>query len=151
MDGELNAVVGPDFRDRDDGWKGLLETHPFEPDVREAVWDRTRTIESAGERYEAINRPSVDVTMGLSVDALIDIHGLEELADERQFFPIYNPSPMMRDDVAREYPEAFEALNEVGPTFADVSTMRRLVRQVEVGKRHPRVVAREYLEQSGLL
>jgi osmoprotectant transport system substrate-binding protein len=151
VDGALDPIVGPDFRVRDDGWKGLLETYPFESDVRDTVWERTQTIESAGERYEAINRPSVDVTMGFTVDALIDIHGLEELADERQFFPIYNPAPLVRNDVEREYPEVREVLDRIGPTFDDVTTMRRLVRQVEVGKRHPRVVAREFLEQTGLI
>ncbi|MFW6458251.1 MAG: methyl-accepting chemotaxis protein [Halodesulfurarchaeum sp.] len=150
-DGELTAVVGPDFRDRDDGWRGLLETHPFEPEVMDSVWERTQTIESADERYELIGRSTVDVTMGLTVDALIDIHDLEELDDQRQFFPIYNPAPLMRAELAREHTEAFEVLNTIGPTFQDVSEIRRLVRQVDIGKRHPRVVAREYLETEGIL
>ncbi|MGM0372444.1 MAG: glycine betaine ABC transporter substrate-binding protein, partial [Halobacteriota archaeon] len=150
-DGDLTAVVGPDFRDRDDGWRGLLETHGFEPDVQDAVWERTETIDASEERYEMIGRSTVDVTMGLTVDALIDIHDLEELEDRRQFFPIYNPAPLVRNDLVRSHPEVLDVLNRIGPTFEDVSEMRRLVRQVDIGKRHPRVVAHEYLETAGLL
>jgi len=149
--GEVTAVVGPDFRDRDDGWKGLLEAHGFEEEVTETVWERTETIDSAEARYEAIGRSTVDVTMGLTVDALIDIHDLDELRDETQFFPIYNPGPLVARDLVEENPGMMEVLDRIGPTFKGVSEMRRLVRQVEIGKRHPRVVAREYLEQSGLL
>lgn len=149
--GDLTAVVGPDFRDRDDGWKGLLETHDFEPEIADAVWDRTETVPDAEERYEMIGRSTIDVTMGLTVDALIDIHDLRELDDDRHFFPIYNPAPLIRDDVIDAAPEAIEVLNEIGPSFQDVSEIRRLVRQVDIGKRHPRVVAREYLETIGLI
>ena len=150
-EGTLTAVVGPDFRDREDGWRGLLETYPFESGARDAVWERTRTVEDAEERYEMLGRSTVDVTMGLTVDALIDVHDLQRLEDTRQFFPIYNPAPLTRADFAAENPALFEALDRIGPTFTDVSEIRRLVRQVDVGKRHPRVVAREYLETAGLV
>ncbi len=151
MNGNLTAVVGPDFRDRADGWKGLLETHDFDAAVRETVWDRTKTVPTSEERYEMIGRSTVDVTMGLTVDALIDIHDLRELDDERHFFPIYNPGPLVRNDVLSSNPEIIDILDQIGPTFADVSEIRRLVRQVDIGKRHPRVVAREYLETNGLV
>jgi methyl-accepting chemotaxis protein len=151
QDGDLTAVVGPDFRDRADGWKGLLETGAFEPDVREAVWERTETVADAEERYEMIGRSAVDVTMGLSVDALIDIHDLETLADERQFFPVYNPAPLVREEVLEAEDRVLDELARIAPTFGAVSEMRRLVREVDIGKRHPRVVAREYLEGEGLL
>jgi methyl-accepting chemotaxis protein len=150
-DGDLTAVVGPDFRDRDDGWKGLLESHDFAPETVDAVWEQTETIDSSEERYEMIGRSTIDVTMGLTVDALIDIHDLRELDDERHFFPIYNPAPLVRNEVLEANPNALEVLGEIGPTFADVSEIRRLVRQVDIGKRHPRVVAREYLEEIGLI
>mgnify|MGYP006274124927 CR=1 FL=1 len=150
-EGDLTAVVGPDFRDREDGWSGLLETHAFEPETVDAVWERTKTIDDAEERYEMIGRSTVDVTMGLTVDALIDIHDLVELEDTRQFFPIYNPAPLVRADLAAENPDLLDVLGQIGPTFTDVAEMRRLVRQVDIGKRHPRVVAREYLETVGLL
>ncbi|MFB6109760.1 MAG: glycine betaine ABC transporter substrate-binding protein [Halodesulfurarchaeum sp.] len=149
-DGDLTAIVGPDFRDRADGWRGLLESHPFDPETVEAVWERTRTVDDAEKRYEMIGRSTVDVTMGLTVDALIDIHDLVELSDTRQFFPIYNPAPLVREDLAASNPDLMEALDRIGPTFTDVSEIRRLVRQVDIGKRHPRVVAREYLETAGL-
>ncbi len=150
-DGDITAVVGPDFRDRDDGWKGLLETHKFEPEAVDAVWQRTETINSSEERYEMIGRSTIDVTMGLTVDALIDIHDLEELADDRHFFPIYNPGPLIRNDVLEDHPNVLDVLNKIGPTFENVTEIRRLVRQVDIGKRHPRVVAREYLEEIGLI
>lgn len=41
------------------------------------------------------------------------------------------------------------ALDAIGPTFQDASEMRRLVRQVDIGKGHPRVVARGYLDRAG--
>ncbi len=151
QDGDLTAVVGPDFRDRADGWRGLLETHEFEESTADRIWEQTRTIESAAGRYEAIGRSGVDVTMGLTVDALIDIHDLEELRDDRQFFPIYNPGPLVNAEIVSENPAVQEALDAIGPTFQDVSEMRRLVRQVDTGKRDARVVAREYLERSGVV
>ncbi|MDR5673999.1 glycine betaine ABC transporter substrate-binding protein [Halalkaliarchaeum sp. AArc-GB] len=150
-EGELTAVVGPDFCDREDGWKGLLAEHPFEPEVRERIWARTETVEPAEKRYEAINRSTVDVTMGLTVDALIDVHDLVQLDDDRQFFPIYNPAPLVRKDIIQADPDAIDTLNRLGPTLEDVTEMRRLVRQVDIGKRHPRVVAREHLERKRLL
>ncbi|MEF8772674.1 glycine betaine ABC transporter substrate-binding protein [Halodesulfurarchaeum sp.] len=148
---DLTAVVGPDFRDRDDGWRGLIESHDFNSESADAVWNRTETIGSSEERYEMIGRSTIDVTMGLTVDALIDIHDLEELTDKQQFFPIYNPGPLVRNDVLESNPDVMDVLDRIGPTFGEVSEIRRLVRQVDIGKRHPRVVAREYLESVDLL
>jgi len=149
--GDLTAVVGPDFLDRADGWSGLLESHDFDPQVKETVWENTSTVDVQEKRYEMINTSDVDVIMGLTVDALIDIHDLETLTDERQFFPVYNPAPLLREELLEADPTVLEAVNRIGPTFEAVDEMRRLVRQVEIGKRNPQAVAREYLETVDLV
>ncbi|MFB6182937.1 MAG: methyl-accepting chemotaxis protein [Haloarculaceae archaeon] len=149
--GDLAVAVESDFRDRDDGWRGFLEYYEVPDQLRDAVMDNTLTIENTEERYETITTTEVDLIQGLSVDAWIDVHDLAVLEDADNFFPIYNPAPLINGRTADAHPEIAETLNEVGPTLRDASDMRKLVRQMKVGEMDPRVVARGHLESHGLL
>ncbi|MDG5777900.1 glycine betaine ABC transporter substrate-binding protein [Haloarculaceae archaeon H-GB2-1] len=150
-DDDVTVAVESDFRDRSDGWRGFLDSYEVPEDVQSALIENTRTVENTETRYEQITTPDVDLIQGLTVDAWIDVHDLDILADPDNFFPIYNPAPMVNGRTATEHPELIDTLDAIGPTLGDASEMRKLVRQVKVGNKDPRIVAREHLASSGLL
>jgi methyl-accepting chemotaxis protein/glycine betaine/choline ABC-type transport system substrate-binding protein len=148
---DVTVSLEGDFRDRSDGWAGFLDYYDIPPETRETIMDDTRVIEEPAERYESITTPQVDLIQGLTVEAYIDVHDLDILEDTDHFFPIYNPAPLINGQTANRHPEIAETLDALGPTLSESSDMRRLVRQVKVGNKDPRAVARSHLDEHGLI
>jgi len=148
---DVTVSLEGDFRDRSDGWAGYLDYYDVPPELRRTIMDNTRVIEEPAERYESITTPEVDLIQGLATEAYIDVHDLDILEDTDHFFPIYNPAPLINDQTANRHPEIAETLNTLGPTLSESGDMRRLVRQVKVGNKDPRAVARSHLDEHGLI
>jgi len=100
--------------------------------------------------YKAVADKEVDVVLAYTTDPGIKAYNLQTLEDDKQFFPPYDASPVIRKDTLEKYP----ALNEVIPLLIgkiNAETMTGLNYEVDVGKRSPRDVAVEFLKGQGLL
>lgn len=125
-----------------DGYKAFTEAYGFS-------FDKTFPMEISLV-YKAVADKEVDVVLAYTTDPGIKEYNLKTLTDDKQFFPPYDASPVVRKDTLEQYPE----LNEVVELLVgkiDAETMTGLNYEVDVNKRSPQEVAAEFLKEQGLL
>ncbi len=142
-DHPLRAGFGPEFAERPDGLPGLLGAYP---NLRiSGIRDVDPTI-----MYSAVANGEVDVIAAFSTDGRIDAFDLYVLEDDRQFFPPYYPSPVVRSELLDANPEVRTALERVAGAI-DNDTMRAMNLRVDEEGAAPADIAREFLEDGGFL
>ncbi|HDK25664.1 MAG TPA: glycine/betaine ABC transporter substrate-binding protein [Candidatus Atribacteria bacterium] len=103
-----------------------------------------------GLTYEAINRNQVNVAMVFGTDAKLKKFNLLVLEDDKNFFPIYNISIVIRKDVLDKYPEIEKILLPI-TTLIDTEAMINLNYEVDGNGKPARIVAEEFLKEKGLI
>jgi osmoprotectant transport system substrate-binding protein len=112
---------------RPDGYPALQELYGFsfpEENVR---------VMEIGVTYLALRDGECNVAMGFATDGRIAAWGLINLEDDQQFFPVYNPAPVVRESVLDEYPELDGLLDPLAAAL-DTETMTSLNALVDVGE-----------------
>jgi osmoprotectant transport system substrate-binding protein len=142
----FSVVMGPEFRTRPDGWPGLAKFYGFN-DERSKL-----TVRNVGASltYQIVATGSAEVGVGFSTNPKIRQFGLATIKDNKGFFPPYNPAPLVNQEALDANPEMREPLNAIGPTL-DRDTIMRLNGLVQLQKRDPQNVAREYLKSVGIV
>ena len=131
-----------DFFEREDGLKGLEKKYRLKfKDTKEM---------DIGLKYDAIHSEQVDVINVFSTDGLLKKYELKVLKDDREFFPRYQAATLVRNEILRKYPEIEPVLSKLTGQIND-QEMTELNYQVEVEKKEPAAVAREFLQKKGLL
>ncbi|MBO8128078.1 MAG: glycine/betaine ABC transporter substrate-binding protein [Peptococcaceae bacterium] len=131
-----------EFSVRPDGLPELEETYGFQFDEI-AVMDY-------GVTYGALKDGKVAAAMGFATDGRIGAFNLVNLVDDKKFFPVYNPAPVVRKEVLDKYPEIADVLNPIGPKL-DTKTMIELNGKVDIEGMEPKEVAKEWLLEQGLI
>ncbi len=132
------AGMGHEFLERADGYPGLVETYGLKFSGEPLAMDLNMT-------YRAIADEKVDLIVGNSTDAQIEAMNLFPLADDRRYFPPYEAVPVVREAALKKYPKLRGALEELGGKI-NTEQMRRMNYLVDIEKKSPREVAREFLE-----
>ena len=104
----------------------------------------------SGLVYSALRDESVDVSMGFATDGRIAAFGFVILEDNLNYFPTYNPAPV----VYRETLEAYPELREIFKPLAEKLTtedMQELNARVDLENEDEERVARQWLEENGLI
>ncbi|HVX81031.1 MAG: glycine betaine ABC transporter substrate-binding protein OsmF [Devosia sp.] len=83
-------------------------------------------------------------------DGGIEPSGLVALEDDKGVQPVYNPAPIIREPVLKQYPQIADLLK---PVFAklDMKTLQTLNGRVQVGGEAASAVATDWLKQQGIL
>ncbi|HEM2734011.1 TPA: ABC transporter permease/substrate-binding protein [Streptococcus suis] len=140
---QQTAVAGfsLEFNDREDGNIGLKNLYNLQLNVK--------TMEPA-LRYEAIKSGNVQIIEAYSTDSKVVIYKLKILEDDKQLFPPYQAAPLLSKETLEKYPELEQVL---GVLAGNISTeeMTQMNYAVDVEGKSAEQVAREYLEQEGLL
>ncbi|HEL1635519.1 ABC transporter permease/substrate-binding protein [Streptococcus suis] len=140
---QQTAVAGfsLEFNDREDGNIGLKNLYNLQLNVK--------TMEPA-LRYEAIKSGNVQIIEAYSTDSKVVTYKLKILEDDKQLFPPYQAAPLLSKETLEQYPELEQVL---GVLAGKISTeeMTRMNYAVDVEGKSAEQVAREYLEQEGLL
>ncbi|KUK13068.1 MAG: Substrate-binding region of ABC-type glycine betaine transport system [Moorella sp. 60_41] len=131
-----------EFSVRPDGLPELLKFYGFE-------FDEVRIMD-LGVTYGALKDGQVAAAMGFATDGRIAAFDLVNLEDDKNFFPVYNPAPVVRKDFLDRYPELEELLGRLSPLL-DTETMISLNAQVDVENKDPKEVARQWLLEQGLI
>lgn len=97
--------------------------------------------------YDAVAAHRMDVVLGYSTDGRIASYDLVMLEDDRQFFPPYDASPIINDELAKNDPEVKEAVDRLAGTI-DTETMQKLNYQSDNNLVEPSIVAQRFLEQN---
>ncbi|MBW7459717.1 glycine betaine ABC transporter substrate-binding protein [Paenibacillus sepulcri] len=100
--------------------------------------------------YQAAANNQVDIVLAYSTDPHLKYYNLQTLADDKQFFPPYDASTIMRNDLAEKHPDVVEAVSVLIGTLS-VQKMIDLNYQMDIEKKSEREVALAYLKQTGLL
>ena len=97
--------------------------------------------------YQAVKSGKMDVVLAYSTDGRIKAFHLKTLKDDKNFFPPYDASPVIREDVLRKHPELDEILQSLVGKINN-EAMTELNYQADVKKKEPATVAKEFLEQN---
>jgi osmoprotectant transport system substrate-binding protein len=143
---EATICVESEFSTRNDGLPGLEEAYGFEfPRNQITVLD-TGVIYTQVAQGDPCNIGEIFTTDGRI--AALDLVLVE---DDQEFFPLYNPSPVIGD---RLFSEAGPELEEVLNPLSEALTYEKILemnRRVSADGDRPEDVAREFLEEEGLL
>ncbi|MCY8720890.1 choline ABC transporter substrate-binding lipoprotein OpuBC [Bacillus sp. S10C12M] len=96
--------------------------------------------------YDAVKSGKMDIVLAYSTDGRIKSYGLKMLKDDKQFFPPYDCSPVVPEQVLKEHPE-LEGIIQKMIGKIDTATMQELNYEVDGNLKEPSVVAKEYLEK----
>ncbi|HEX5165166.1 MAG TPA: glycine betaine ABC transporter substrate-binding protein [Thermomicrobiales bacterium] len=105
---------------------------------------------SAQLSFDAVKGGDVDLNVCYTTDPAIVVNDFVVLEDTKNVFPIYNPAPLVRDDVLKESPDIAETLNALQPHLT-TEVILDLIKQVSVDHESVGDVARAFLEQMGLI
>jgi osmoprotectant transport system substrate-binding protein len=107
--------------------------------------DTAATISAAANQTNGTN-----AAMVYGTDGGIAPSGLVVLEDDKAVQPVYQPAPIIRESVLKQYPQ-IEAL--LKPVFArlDLATLQALNGRVQIGGEPSRAVAEDFLRKNGLL
>lgn len=157
--GEVKTFIDFEFSQRPDGWPALTKLYNFS-----VKSDYLKTA-APGASLIALAKRQVDVAMVFATDASIAKYGWVVLKDDKNFFPPYDLTPVVRAEVLEKYPEVGVTLNELvlkgfpnasGVPYTDerLSKARRkwqaLNAGVDIEKEDASKVAKDFLLSEGL-
>ncbi len=141
---ELVVGVNAEFWERPDGFKPLMQTYGFQIPFAQLI------IMDSGLVYLALRNKSVDVSMGFATDGRIQAFDFVTIKDDKNYFAVYNPAPVVREETLQKHPEIRDILE---PLTVHLTTeeMRRMNAKVDVEHKDVSTVARKWLEKKELL
>lgn len=140
IEGQLKLGVDNSWLNRTgDGYKDFIETYDIEfQDVFPM---------QIGLVYQAVKSGKMDVVLSYSTDGRIKKFNLKTLEDDKKFFPPYDCSPVIRQELAEKYPEIDKILKSLAGKI-NTEAMINLNYESDVMKKEPAVVAEEFLEKN---
>ncbi|WP_022951020.1 glycine betaine ABC transporter substrate-binding protein OsmF [Leucothrix mucor] len=147
--GEVKLAASTEFVSSPAVLPAMQEAYQFKltPDQTVVLsgGDTAATIQAAARGTSGVN-----AAMAYGTDGGVGATGLVVMADDKGVQPVYEPAPVVRDAVLKEYPSIAEVLN---PIFAelDMATLQKLNGRIQVGGEPAEAVARDYLTQTGVL
>ncbi|POO56890.1 glycine betaine ABC transporter substrate-binding protein OsmF [Agrobacterium rosae] len=107
--------------------------------------DTAATIAAAANQTNNAN-----AAMVYGTDGGIAPSGLVVLEDDKNVQPVYQPAPIIREEVLKQHPDIEQILKPVFEKL-DLATLQELNARVQVGGEQAKTVATDFLTKSGLL
>nr|WP_143759720.1 glycine betaine ABC transporter substrate-binding protein [Halomonas sp. TD01] len=144
-DGEsLSFGLNAEFYARDDGWRPLMEAYDFN------VGRRDISRMDSGLVYQALRDGQVDVGLVFATDGRIPAFGFYVLEDDKDYFPAYALTPVVRQETLELHPNVESELNELSALLDD-EIMAALNAEVDVERKSIENVSKDFLEQNDML
>lgn len=144
-DGEsLSFGLNAEFYARDDGWRPLMEAYDFN------VGRRDISRMDSGLVYQALRDGQVDVGLVFATDGRIPAFGFYVLEDDKDYFPAYALTPVVRQETLELHPNVESELNELSALLDD-EVMAALNAEVDVERKSIENVSKDFLEQNDML
>ena len=96
--------------------------------------------------YDALNSNNLEVAVGYSTDGRIAAYDLKVLKDDKQFFPPYDASSVMKNDLLKKYPELKPTMQKLEGKIS-TTKMQELNYKADGQGQEPAVVAEEFLKE----
>lgn len=139
-----NFIFGAefDFFERKDGFPGLKNAYHF---------NFKNIVElDINLKFQALENNTVDVINAFSTDSRIKQMNLRVLEDDKHFFAAYQAGIVARNETLQKFPELYEILKGLEGLIND-SAMLQLNYEVEIEKKFPDEVARNFLKSHRLI
>jgi osmoprotectant transport system substrate-binding protein len=141
---EISFGLNAEFYARPDGYKPLQKKYDFQfPE------DKIKKMDS-GLVYKALKEGEVSVSMGFATDGRIAAFDFVVLEDDLKYFPVYNPAPVVKKEIADKYPELSDLFAKLGKKL-NTEAMTKLNAKVDVDHADANVVVTEWLKAQGLI
>jgi osmoprotectant transport system substrate-binding protein len=131
-----------DFQQRADGMGALSRTYRL-PSITSPV------VMDLAHLYQALEKKQVTMIPGNVTDGFLDTAKFKALRDDRNAFPPYQASIVVRSQTEARLPALRPALDELSGKISQAK-MREMNRAVDISKQAPAQVATEFLQQAGL-
>jgi osmoprotectant transport system substrate-binding protein len=142
--------VESEFTNRPDGLKGMLEAYGLPLGAPDGIpRGNLRTLQT-GAIYDAIAKGECTFGEVFTTDGRIASLNLTPLDDDKSFFPKYNASLVVRQEVLKDHPQIADLFAPVAEALTN-DVIAKLNRKVDVDGREPADVAHEWLVQQGFL
>jgi osmoprotectant transport system substrate-binding protein len=147
--GRFKLAASEEFVSRPDVLPAFEEAYDF------SLSDDQLLVFSGGNTATTIQaaareRDGVNAAMAYGTDGQLSALGLVVLDDTLGVQPVYQPAPLVRQEVVAEYPELRELLNPIFEGL-DRETLQALNSAIAVEGRPAPQVAEEYLTEQGFL
>jgi osmoprotectant transport system substrate-binding protein len=141
---EASFCGASEFFGRDDGWEGLKKAYGIN-----VPQEKVATL-AEGPIYNSVDTGNpCNFGEAFATDGRIAALDLVVLEDDKNFFPFYNLSLTVRQDVLAAHPEIEEAMAEVTALLTNES-LQSLNGSVDVDGKSPEAVAAAWLKENGL-
>lgn len=133
----MNAGVDSSWMNRKgDGYADFKSAYDFD-------FQRVYPMQ-IGLVYDAVEAGKMQTVLGYSTDGRIRSYDLTVLEDDKQFFPPYATSMVVRNELLKQYPKLAPVLHRLDGQIS-LATMQELNYQVDDQLKEPAVVAKEFL------
>ncbi len=147
---ERTFCVESELINRPDGLKGMLQKYDIPlGDPKGVPRDNLKTFQT-GAIYDATAKGACNFGEVFTTDGRILALHLKVLDDDRNFFPKYNVSLVLTEEIAKKYPQIADL---VAPVTAKLTNevLLKLNAEVDVKGREPADVAYEWLKKEGFV
>ena len=145
IENNIKLAVEPEFITRPLDGLSALQRHYGLSRMLPTIRNNDKSIV-----YKALMDGKVDVAEGFSTEGRIEDFGLTVLEDDLEFFPVYQPSPLVRTSTLERYPKLRTILKKLADLI-DTTSMRQMNREVELEGQDYQVVARDFLIKNQLI
>ena len=145
---ERTFCVESEFANRNDGLEPMLKAYDI-PLGSEVPRDNLKILDT-GVIYSATAKGTCNFGEVFTTDGRIKALNLQVLEDDRNFFPAYNVSVVVREEVLDEWPQIRALFGPVAEQLDD-KTLIELNSQIDVEGREPADVAFEWLQSEGFI
>lgn len=142
---DLTFCVESEFASRNDGFEPMLATYG----LNRNQLGRVITLDT-GVIYTATANGDCNFGEVFTTDGRIPALNLRVLEDDRQFFPLYNLTEVVRTDLLEAHPELAEIFAQLNPLLTN-EVMLALNAKVDHDGDDPALVARDWLVEQGLV
>src|SRR5262245_47873385 len=136
---DWRAGFGSAFLDREDGFRGLVQTYGLK-------FRGTPLAMNPSLTYLALAEKKVDLISGDATNALIAKLNLYPLEDDRRYFAPYHAVPVIRGETLNRHPELRAVLGRLAGKISD-QEMRPMNCAAEVERRDVSSVGKEFLDR----
>ncbi|MGP1404767.1 MAG: glycine betaine ABC transporter substrate-binding protein [Catonella sp.] len=136
---EIRFASQGTFDEREDGIAGLEKVYGKFDWKSHKVYDNSL-------KYQVLKSDEADVTPAYTTEGqLVNKDEFKVLTDDKQFWPPYNPAPVIKNDILEKNPEIAEILNSITKELT-TETVVNLNSQVDVDGKEYEVVAKEFYQ-----
>ncbi len=142
--------VESEFANRPDGLDGMLKTYGLPPGEASGVPADNIQLYQTGAIYDATANGRCVFGEVFTTDGRIIALDLKVLEDDQRYFPNYNVSLVVREDVLADHPEIADLIAPVTEKLTN-EVLLRLNAEIDVEGREPADVALEWLQDEGFV